>query len=219
MSNVLLTRLSVVFGRPDSDDPAAYIEELARLIRGYTTQEQDKAADFLIRNHVPTNRKPWPAPNEIVTACSDARELLNPPKEDDKKKIKDWTGDVLKLADSLIQSDLGRQAADEGWVHSLWDFCRVNRRLPTGYEIAACQRHAKEFDAAYARCVHQNIPHLKALGDMMLARRYEKADYAHGVISNRREIRKEMERDGLRAPLSEPEPAVRGKAFAAGERD
>lgn len=218
MSNVLLTRLSTVFGHPESEDPAAYIAEMGKLIRGFTTMEQDKAADFLIRNHVPTNRKPWPAPNEIVNACVEAREMLNPPKEDDKKKIKDWTGDVLKRADNLIQSDLGRQAADEGWVHSLWDFCRVNGRLPNGYEIVTCQKHAKEFDQAYARCVHENLPHLKLLGDMMLARRYEKADHAHGVVSNRREIRKEMEAAGIRESAVPTAPVSR-KDLAAGERD
>lgn len=188
--SVLCQRLAIVFGVPQSDDPGAYMAEIARLIRGYAEPEQQKAADYLIRDH-----KWWPKPSEIAVACADARETLQVANrtEDKKRQHLDWAGPALKTADQLIQSELGRRAADEGWALSLWDFCRKNMRLPTGSEISECKRYSREFDEAYARCVKggwTEAQKLKELGDLMLARRKQKAAWAYGEILDRKVDRK-----------------------------
>jgi hypothetical protein len=47
-----------------------------------------------------------------------------------------WSDERVEEADDLIQSDLGRQAAQEGWIIALHDYCRENRELP-GVDRAA----------------------------------------------------------------------------------
>lgn len=41
-----------------------------------------------------------------------------------------WSADRVAEADELIRSDIGRQAAHEGWIVALHDYCRENRELP-----------------------------------------------------------------------------------------
>lgn len=188
--SVLVKRLTIVFGLPDSEDPQGYMAEISRLIRGYAEPEQQKAADYLIRDN-----KWWPKPSEIAVACADARETLNVNNrtEDKKKQHLDWAGPALKTADQMIQSEIGRRAADEGWVLSLWNFCRKHNRLPTGSEISGCKQEARGFDEAYAQCVRGGwgqAQKLRELGDMMLARRKQKAAWAYGEITDRKVDRK-----------------------------
>lgn len=185
MSNPLITRLAVVFGQPDhSDDPKKFVSELARLTQGFHPPELDKAADMLIRSHQPTARKPWPTPAEIIMACEDARDLVSPTKPEDKfeKQHRHWTKEARAKAYDLVRTDLGRRAADEGWVLSLWDFCRRERRLPTTAEATVCRRHAAEFNEAYASLRANALDaKLRDLGDSMLMRRDALAEHAWGV--------------------------------------
>lgn len=215
---MLVRRFTTVFGVPSHvEDPKEFTKEFVHAIRGFSPDAYVKASDVLIRSHEPTNLKPWPSMAATRQAVHDAQEAL--PKGEPKEKDQKWTRSVLQRADDLIQSDLGRQAAEEGWSLSLWDFCREKGRLPDGYEISACKQITREFDEAYALTVNTSgtlAKQMKELGEMMLARRYQKADLAYGVISNRRELRKEMELTGLRANTVEGAEQVRGKVAAQG---
>jgi hypothetical protein len=66
--------------------------------------------------------------------------------------------DPYSLADALIRCDLGRQAAkaEPCWILALHDFCRTNRRLPTGHEINRCKQVAIDFEQRYRDCVTGN---------------------------------------------------------------
>ena len=151
MSNRLIARIATVFGTPDhSTDPEAFIRELARLTKSYSEPELEKAADHLLSTFVPTQRKPWPTPAEICSACQDARELLNPPRPI-PYRYPDWSPESISKAYKLIVSDVGRRAADEGWILSLWDFCRKNHRLPNASEQVTIKGHAHSFNEAFAK--------------------------------------------------------------------
>jgi len=69
MSNALLGRLCIVFGQPDSHDPAAYLAEVAKMIAKYPPNILEKAGDLILRTH---RGKGFPKPNDIVTACEDS---------------------------------------------------------------------------------------------------------------------------------------------------
>lgn len=185
MSNRLIGRISTVFGAPEhSTDPAAFIAELARVTRSYTEAELDKAADALLVTFVPTNRKPWPTPAEICAACQDARDLLNPPKPV-PYRYPDWAPESIAKAYRLIVSDVGRRAGDEGWILSLWDFCRKQQRLPSVSEQATLKGYAHGFNDAFASVERGKTPldqMLKKLGETMLRRRDKLARMAHGEI-------------------------------------
>lgn len=201
MSNPLLDRLVVVFGPPQSDDPAAYLKEVQKLIAKYSPPELDKAADLLMRSS-----KWFPKPSEIAVACADAREMLTPsqPFDPAKKKNLDWTKESMERADRLIQSELGRKAADEGWILGLWDHYRKTPRQPTPKEIIRAKEKAEEFNEAYRESTRIPICQfigLPKLGELILARRAQKAALTQGEIISRR--------------LSDA--AVRGKMQAAGD--
>jgi hypothetical protein len=91
---------------------------------------------------------------------------------------RDWTTERLKLATELVMTPLGKQAAKEGWVGTLWSFARKNSRLPTqGKEVEDCKRASTGFDEAYAICVRQQhnplMAALERLGAEMLKRRHD----------------------------------------------
>lgn len=153
MSNVLVSRLAVAFGAPlHSVDPVAYMGEMVRLTKSYGETVLNKAADLLIREHRPTQTKPWPSPNEICTACADAAEMVQPSKRGELSHP-DWTPKAVAKAYELLRSPMGRRAGDEGWNLALWNFCRKNGRLPNDAEIRTCKTIAVEFDETYAVCL------------------------------------------------------------------
>jgi hypothetical protein len=182
-NNPLFVRLIRMFGAAPSNDPQAYIGELLKLTRGYGTAELDKAADLLIRSHNPTHLKPWPTPADICTACADAREIIAPPNPVGQRD-KTWTKDAIETADKLIASKLGQRAADEGWVLSLHDFCRKQRRLPDAGEVSNLIASARDFNGAYASLVdkHALQGKLKELGSSMLDKRARLGEAAYGVV-------------------------------------
>lgn len=184
MSNVLVQRLAIMFGPPDfSGDAKAFIAELVRLTCKYGDDVLNKAADLLIREHRPTQRKPWPVPNEICLACADAAEMVLPSRKGETAHP-DWTPKALAKAYELIRSPMGRTAADEGWILALWNFCRRKGRLPNPGEVHSCKVEARGFDDAYAMCKRGEAGPCGAalikLAETMLNRRDQLARHAHG---------------------------------------
>ena len=41
-----------------------------------------------------------------------------------------WCREQCAKTDRLMRSDLGRRAARDGWICSLWDYCRASGKLP-----------------------------------------------------------------------------------------
>jgi hypothetical protein len=90
--------------------------------------------------------------------------------------------DPYALADALINCDLGRQAANAEpcWLLALHDFCRNNRRLPTGQEISRCKQVAADFEDRYRDCLTGRAGDfskpLAKLAETMIARREKLRD-------------------------------------------
>jgi len=188
MANRLVARLSVMYGKPDTDDPKAWFAEMDRLLKNYYDSELDKAADIVLRTHR-GNR--FPSVSEMLTAAADAREEMAP-KPKPVEKFPDWTPEAIKKADELIQCKLGQRAADEGWIFALHTFCRKNSRLPMADEVGACIAEAKGFDEAYKRNAEIGGPvqiALNRLGDSMLRMRAYLGEIAYGRVRDEQEIR------------------------------
>jgi len=190
----LLQRLSVAFGAPDTPDLGKWTAEISRMLMRYTADVKDKAFDIIVTGH---RSRTFPSIAVIISACEDAAHIIAPsrPPEQFLKRNLDWTEAAITRADMLIQSQLGQRAADDGWVLSLWDFCRKHGRLPTGREVGECISNARGFDEAYAQVCRQGTPldrTLEQLGASMLAKRREKAELAHGNPITPRPTRKDM---------------------------
>jgi len=186
VTNRMLARLGVIYGQPDSPDPVAYLEEMSRMLSRYSESVLDQAADLVLKTHRGRN---WPTPAECIRACEDVLET-DRAKEARKagtvENYPEWSVRAIERANTLIQSPLGRQAAREGWISPLWDYCRHAGKLPDNEAaIHRCKVIAREFDEAYAEvCAGKGygplLSALKRLGDSMLERRDKLADIALG---------------------------------------
>lgn len=101
-------------------------------------------------------------------------------------KAPEFSAERVRWADHLINGEMGKRAARDGWVLSLHDFCRKHGRLPQHHEVDKLKAAAKFFDEQYAIAVRgaagPNSKALARLGDKMLARRNSLIDRVlHGV--------------------------------------
>lgn len=182
----MLARLGVIYGQPDSPDPVAYLDEMGRMLAKYSENVLDQATDLVLKTHRGRN---WPTPAECITACEDVLETdraRDARKAGNVEHYPEWTSTAIERANKLIQSPLGQQAAREGWISPLWDYCRHAGELPDSEAaIHRCKVIAREFDEAYAH-VSRGEGHaqlsaaLKKLGDSMLERRNKLAAIALG---------------------------------------
>jgi hypothetical protein len=177
-----------MYGPPDTENPASWFAEMDRLLRGYGERELDKAADIVLRTH---KGHRYPPVSEILSAAADARESLvdRAPVPD---KFPDWSEEAIEKADELIRCEIGKRAADEGWVFALHTFCRKNRRLPARGEIGGCINEARGFDDAYSDNARQNTDlhrALNRLGDSMHRMRGYLGEIANGRIRAKDELR------------------------------
>lgn len=210
MPNALTSRLAIMYGMPEfSADPEAYIGEIERITKDYFPNELHRAADVIVRDHRPTRFKPWPSPSEILQACNDAREHLQPEVKE-AWRYPEWTPDAVGKAYKLIRSEMGSRAADEGWIHPLWDFCRKHGELPTTpAEIARLKADAKEGEEAFEAVRNGDrtpvTGALLRLGDMLADRRERLKRHAWGEDVPKHELR-----------IQDPEPQARGKMASVG---
>lgn len=119
----------------------AWSEDLVQEVHGFSAAIRKRASETMVRSR--PRRAGTPGVADCVAACVEAKRWIDI--EEGKTKLPlgpadragEWEAGRLKLAYDLCNSDLGRQAAKEGWLLSLWNFCRVPRGDPPG------QRHPK----------------------------------------------------------------------------
>jgi hypothetical protein len=148
-TNVMMAKLGVHFGMPDKDTRHArkIITEYARLMVNYSDNELSEAADIVLRRH---RFRTWPSIAECIKALEDYRasvhEKTAPEMDRRLNAYPEWSKERIEKADHLIKCDLGRKAAQEGWIHGLHDFCRNHDRLPKDHEIQKIMQSARFID-------------------------------------------------------------------------
>ncbi len=177
--------------RWDEEQEKAWADTLVRELSGFSTEIIDRAGREMVRTR---KKAQTPLVSECIEACLDARKWVESERNAGKLPLdsggssrdRNWTEDRKRLADDLVMSPLGKQAAKEQWVKSLWNFCRRNSRLPQPNEIEGCKREQREFMEAYRQCSispHPRVRQWLSMGDEMLKRQKEMADYVlNGVV-------------------------------------
>lgn len=107
--------------------------------------------EILTTRGLKPGEKWFPLPAEVNQVCVKVaeRKRLEQPRMAigvDSSPELAGTPDRLKLADELIQGELGQRAAVEGWILPLREFCSRHARLPREAEIYPLQRVAREFE-------------------------------------------------------------------------
>lgn len=183
-AQALIDRFSALYGEPKTDDVQKFVAEYVRALSPWSQAVLERAGDAVIEQQ--THRF-WPMPGTVVKACREACEEVSTTQQ--PVRHPEWSSAAIAAADALVQSPLGRQAAEEGWITQLHDYCRRVRTLPTPDAIASLKREARLFEEAYhiVSSGGINIPPLaaqiKTLGDRMLVRRDRHAEIANTEIA------------------------------------
>lgn len=182
MPNKLVARLCLMFGTPDTPNPQAWFAEMDRLVKSYSDDELNRAADFVLKTY---RGKAFPSVAVMLSACEDARHEMAPARKiDNSATYEAWSEARMAQADRMICCAMGRKAAEEGWIFSLHSFIRENQRLPGQHELGQVKLTAKRFEEAYQDCSEGRGglagASLRRLGDSMLERRAELARLAMG---------------------------------------
>ena len=147
---------------PDGVDEAVILKAYRSELDRYTPDVLALGAEMMLKSRKHRN---FPLPEECRRACIEAQnELAEQARrevENAGKHSKDdgdpWAPWRIKFANSLMNSDLGRQAALEDWIVHLHDWCRENRRLPDGFEAGSVRRKGLEIKAERERLAAQAV--------------------------------------------------------------
>jgi hypothetical protein len=147
----------------------AWAADMVAELSGFSAAVIQQAQRQIIRSRKPRDPRP-PMVSECIEACLEARRLVEANRQAETLPEMrsggplDWTTERLKLARDLMHTDLGRQAAKEGWIGALFSYARRNAKLPADKAaVEAVKREAKEFDAAYAQSVKGGWPQAQLL--------------------------------------------------------
>ena len=187
-----ITAVAVHFPRPKSDSEGAereWFASMVRNLRGFAPEVLTRAAGLIVDQR--SDRR-FPLPKECKAACFEAEKLLKAerPRLIGSQPIsKGATNeDRERLAYELLLGPMGRRAAKEGWIHSLFTWTRDHMGLPSAdHEIKFCIDGARGFDQEFERCRAAPPGSLNAklvpLGLAMLAKRQALTDYVQtGVM-------------------------------------
>lgn len=155
-----------------------WIASMVRNLRGYKAETLDLAAQWFIDNR--TDRR-FPLPAECKEVCDDiaSREVIAKRANELPSRPPELMSDArFALADDLIQrASMSKEAARDGWISALHNYCWEHGMLPTGRDIDKCKQAAKSLDQAFETCVRGEggacNASLLALGQSMLKRREE----------------------------------------------
>lgn len=193
MSAVLkfIEQVALHFPRRESSaaDEVAWAKSMERNLSGFSPAVLQNAAEIIIGT---CDRRDFQwLPKQCKEACFEARRVLDaqsPKLKFHGPKADANHNDREKLAYELILGAMGKTAAREGWVHSLFTFTRDHMRLPENqFEINECIDAARGFDHALDCC--RNAPDgsfqstLVSLGVTMLTKRQKLENYVQtGVL-------------------------------------
>lgn len=195
--SAFISDLAVHYTTPKYDDPKdrqRWLKSFVVELRGASPEVLKRAAQLIINSR---KNRYFPLVADCRQAVREAAELV---KFEQRLQTlptlrqalgDEWSQERRDLADQLIKSGLGKEAANDGWILALWDFCRRFQRLPDDQryearnakeaedfagcsELKFCKRAACGFDEAYQQCLRGGWPQayeLKRLGDSMIAKR------------------------------------------------
>jgi hypothetical protein len=177
----VLSRLGNIWPKKlDDDGVVEWFAEYESLLRNYEPWVLDAATTRIIGSKKTPG---FPLPREVIDACEQV--LADDRRVKPRLDVGPDKANPYKLASELIQCELGRRAAREGWVLTLRDFVARNGRLPQGdIEIKKLIKIRDQFQQNLIDCIDGNGGllggPLSKLGRTMARREYEIAQRVLG---------------------------------------
>lgn len=178
VTSIIIEPMTRMFGDYGTDDMDLVIATYVRQFEKFDAAVLREAWDRTVADFMPSRRQMWPAVAlirkhaervaEDMAAASERRSVPN-------QFSPEWSHAAFAAADRLIRSPMGREAAREGWISHLHDYCRRARSLPDASTVASMRRNARLFEESYTACCQGRggllTDALRKLGESMLARR------------------------------------------------
>ena len=140
----------------------AWEADYIRILGPYSGEILERAAQLMMASRT---KPTFPLPSECNRACLDAMDMLAledrrrtddtvaTSKRNGRKDYPEWSDARRKLADKLLNCDIGRQAVQEEWGWGLWDWLREKERFPDAHELAKLRldgmEESRKFREAY----------------------------------------------------------------------
>lgn len=176
-ANHFIDRMLSIFHAPITENESGFVDEMRKALKGWDLSTLNEAADRIAKT-----AKFFPKPAEVIEVCESIAASRVVPHTPPVNLY--FTADAFRTANRLIRSEMGKDAARDGWIGQLHDFCRQRSRLPKGFEIAHLKSEAKLFDDAYSACCAGKGgtlgTALQKLGETFLAKRNDLAAIANG---------------------------------------
>jgi hypothetical protein len=136
----------------------AWVKSMIAALRDFDGDLLKEVANDIIRTRKYRN---FPLLSEILDKCDDVqarrqarmREATMPQLRMPTEASDEYSRERQKFAHDMKRSELGKQAAREGWILGYWDFCRENLRAPAGREIDQCKRESEGIEEIYSRAM------------------------------------------------------------------
>lgn len=135
----------------------AWVKSMIAALRDFDGSLLQEVANDIIRTRKYRN---FPLLSEILDKCDEIQERRAARKREamlpelrTPQGADEWTTERCKFAHDMKRSDLGKQAAREGWIVAFWHFCRRNLRAPDGREIDQCRRDSDGIDELYQQAM------------------------------------------------------------------
>lgn len=177
----VLTRLGHIWAkRIDDDAIGEWLAEWESALKPYEAWVIDAAATRMIHSRV---KDKFPVPRELIDICNEV--VADDKRTKPRLDVTPGQGNPFKLAHELMQCELGRRAAREGWALTLRDFIVRNGRLPQGeIEVKKLITIRDQFQQNLIDCIDGNGGlmgrSLANLGRSMAKREYEIAQRVLG---------------------------------------
>jgi|SRR5262245_1918393 len=154
--NEFISALSVHFPvkHTATDREELWLASMHAKLSRFQPEALQRAADAIIdtRKH-----GSFPLPSDCLEACEKAERLLAMREAARelgalRDPLDDWSPKRVAIAYDLVKCTLGRQAAREGWLLGLWNFCRAHGCHPNGDQVTNLKRTAVEFKRLVVDC-------------------------------------------------------------------
>lgn len=165
-----------------------WIDSLTAAFRSYSADVLQRAAQRIVDTR--TDRR-FPLVAEIHKVCAqiiydDGIKQQSLGVVQDPEKATPYSESRERWADTLVNGELGREAAREGWILALHDYAREHGKLPDRPGAARLKASVAGFERELDRCRGggwELAPFLVQLGTSMLERREKLTDMVlHGVV-------------------------------------
>ena len=170
-----LNPLIALYGDLGTDDTDLVLDLYTKTLAGFADDVLEGGFAHVAGTYIPSKRNPWPSPAICKKACEkitgerQAKQAHKP----EKPIYPEWEPSAIAVADNLIDCEMGRRAAREGWIVGLHDYCRKHHKLPSPYETGDMIANAKFVDRCAAGAVNMGAMHSALVGfaEAFLARR------------------------------------------------